>query len=32
MQRLVAEGVLAELRVGKEKRYINNEVLSLLAQ
>ena len=30
MQRLVSEGVLAEMRVGKEKRYINNAVLTLL--
>lgn len=32
MQRLVSEGVLAEIRVGKEKRYINNSVLNLLTR
>jgi Fic family protein len=30
MQRLVSEGVLVEMRVGKEKRYINKGVLHLL--
>jgi Fic family protein len=32
MQRLVSEGVLVEMRFGKEKRYINNGVLSLLTR
>lgn len=32
MQRLVSDGVLAEMRVGKEKRYINNAVLTLLTR
>lgn len=32
MQRLVSEGVLAEIRVGKEKRYVNNSVLNLLTR
>jgi len=32
MQRLVSEGVLSEMRVGKEKRYINVGVLSLLTR
>jgi len=30
MQRLISQGVLAEMRVGKEKRYINIGVLNLL--
>jgi hypothetical protein len=30
MQRLVSQGVLAEMRVGKEKRYLNIGVLNLL--
>lgn len=32
MQRLISQGVLTELRVGKEKRYINNAVLNLLTR
>ncbi len=31
MQRLVAAGVLSEIRIGKQKRYINNRVMDLLA-
>ena len=31
MQRLVSAGVLSEARVGKQKRYINNSVMALLA-
>ena len=32
MQRLVSEGLLAEMRVGKEKRYINKAVLNVLTR
>jgi len=32
MQRLISQGVLAEMRVGKEKRYINIGVVNLLTR
>lgn len=31
MQRLVSIGTLGEVRIGKEKRYVNHEVMSLLS-